>query len=230
VRVTWVLRPGSVTLEWSESEGPAIVPPREQGYGTRLITASIERQLGGRAVFEWRPQGLLCRLTVPRSDRHDLHEPHSALRRPGEDGHGRAPQIVQGNRVLLVEDEALVAMMMKDMLAELGYDVLGAFGSTAEAVSAALANEVDAGILDVNLGGDMVYPVADLLARRGIPFVFVTGYGAESIDGRYAQVPVLQKPIERDMLERIFVPGNGRAAMPLPHTRRRTPPRASQID
>jgi PAS domain S-box-containing protein len=232
VRVTWVLRPGSVTLEWCETDGPAIEPPREQGYGTRLITASIERQLGGRAVFEWHPQGLLCRLTVPRSGGLDLHEPQSALRRASEDGHGRAPpQIVRGNRVLLVEDEALVAMMMKDMLAELGYDVLGAFGSTAEAVSAALANEIDAGILDVNLGGDMVYPVADLLARRGVPFVFVTGYGAESIDGRYAQVPVLQKPIERDMLERIFVAGgNGRAAMPLSQARRRTPPRASQID
>jgi two-component SAPR family response regulator len=63
--------------------------------------------------------------------------------------------------------------------------------------------EVDAAVLDVNLGGELVYPVAETLARRGVPFIFVTGYGAESIDARFARVPVLQKPIERDMLAQV---------------------------
>ena len=64
--------------------------------------------------------------------------------------------------------------------------------------------------LDVNIGGELIYPVADTLADRGVPFVFVTGYGAESIDGRFAHVPILQKPIERQVLEHLFIaPGNG---------------------
>ena len=60
-------------------------------------------------------------------------------------------------------------------------------------------------MLDVNLAGQPIYPVADILASRGIPFVFVTGYNAEGIDRRYAHVPVLEKPIEPDMLQQLFV-------------------------
>jgi hypothetical protein len=65
-------------------------------------------------------------------------------------------------------------------------------------------------VLDVNLDGEMVYPVADAVLARGVPFVFVTGYSAEGIDRRFAQVPVLQKPIERQMLQSIFVDGGRR--------------------
>jgi two-component SAPR family response regulator len=60
-------------------------------------------------------------------------------------------------------------------------------------------------VLDINLGDGAVYPIADTLAARGVPFVFVTGYDAESVDARFRNVPVLQKPIERDVLQRIFV-------------------------
>ena len=70
---------------------------------------------------------------------------------------------------------------------------------------AAVHDEFDAAILDVNLGGELVYPVADLLAARKMPFVFVTGYGVESIDGRFAHVPVLKKPIQRQVLQSIFL-------------------------
>ena len=67
-----------------------------------------------------------------------------------------------------------------------------------------LANELDAAILDVNLGGELVYPVADLLAAKGIPFIFVTGYGHESIDRRFAHNPILEKPVEREVLEELL--------------------------
>ena len=113
-------------------------------------------------------------------------------------------------RVLLVEDEALVAMMMRDILLELGLSVAGPFCTAAEAIAAAAADGVDAAILDVNLGGELIYPVADALAARGVPFVFITGYGAESIEGRFAHIPILQKPIEREVLQHLFLaPGNG---------------------
>jgi two-component SAPR family response regulator len=106
---------------------------------------------------------------------------------------------------LLVEDEVLVAMMMKDILTELGFSVIGPFSRLAEAMVAAVHEDINAGIIDVNLGGEFVYPVADVLAARKIPFVFITGYGVESIDGRFGHVPIVKKPVQRQVLQKIFV-------------------------
>ena len=113
--------------------------------------------------------------------------------------------MVAGNRIMIVEDEALVAMILGDSLVELGFSVVGPFSRATDAMAAVRDEEVDAAILDINLGGELVYPVAHLLADRRVPFMFITGYGMESIDPRFADVPVLQKPIERPMLQRILV-------------------------
>jgi two-component SAPR family response regulator len=120
---------------------------------------------------------------------------------------------------MIVEDEALVAMVVSESLSLLGCSVVGPFSRCADAIAAVEADEVDAAILDVNLDGEMVYPLADVLAERGIPFIFVTGYGAESIDRRFAHIPVIQKPVERHILQRIFVPG-GAVPAKLPRKRR----------
>ena len=74
----------------------------------------------------------------------------------------------------------------------------------AEALPVARANDLEAAVLDINLNGELVYPVAAALVERGVPIVFVTGYGAESIDRQFSQIPVLQKPIERKVLESFF--------------------------
>jgi len=108
--------------------------------------------------------------------------------------------------VMIVEDEALVAMVVTESLTNLGCSVVGPFSRCSEAMAAIESDEIDAAILDVNLDGEMVYPLADMLAERGVPFIFVTGYGAESIDSRFAHIPVIQKPVERHVLQRIFVP------------------------
>ena len=73
---------------------------------------------------------------------------------------------------------------------------------TLEEALAEASGEFDGALLDLNLGGKFVYPVAQLLLERGIPFTFVTGYGAESLDGRFASAPILQKPITRETLQR----------------------------
>jgi CheY-like chemotaxis protein len=112
----------------------------------------------------------------------------------------------------LVEDEALVAMMIQESLTELGYVVIGPVSTRADAIAAAKTGEFDAAVLDINLGNDPVYSVAEILTSRGVPFVFVTGYDAESVDRRFGEVPVLQKPIEREMLQKIFVANGGRAS------------------
>ena len=108
------------------------------------------------------------------------------------------------NRILIVEDEALVAMILEDQLQELGVAIVASCATVAEAIKLLDQDTPDAAILDVNLGGQLVYPVADRLMARGIPFVFVTGYGRESVDQRYSAVRVLEKPVERQVLEALF--------------------------
>ena len=95
-------------------------------------------------------------------------------------------------------------MILEDQLADLGISVAATCASVPDAMRAIEKNAPQAAILDVNLRGQLVYPVADCLMDRGIPFVFVTGYGRESIDRRYSFVKVLEKPVERQALEGLF--------------------------
>jgi PAS domain S-box-containing protein len=206
VKLSWELGQSCLSLQWIESGGPPVRPPRSEGYGTRVIGASVEGQLDGRATFDWQPEGLRFAMSIPLGEKS---KPEGAGEtRTAADGNGPASRWVgPGNRLLLVEDEALTGMMMSDMLTELGFDVIGPFGRVADALAAVRREDFQAAVLDVNLDGEMVYPVADAVLARGVPFVFVTGYSAEGIDRRFAQVPVLQKPIERQMLQSVFVNG-----------------------
>jgi PAS domain S-box-containing protein len=206
VAVNWDLQPHGLLLGWTESGGPPTQPPAAPGFGIRLISASIERQLAGEAVFHWRAEGLHCTLRVPCRDQiESLSHRAGAHARVGEERLDLPLRLDTGNRVLLVEDEILVAMMMKDILTELGFSVVGPFSRLGEAMVAAVHEEINAGIIDVNLGGEFVYPVADVLAARKIPFVFITGYGVESIDSRFGYVPIVKKPVQRQVLQTIFV-------------------------
>src|SRR3989440_1935198 len=110
VAVDWELQPHGLLLRWTESGGPPPQPPAAPGFGIRLISASVERQLAGRAIFHWRPEGLYCTLRVPRRDQIDAlsHRP-GAHARVSEERLDLPLQIDTGNRVLLVEDEILVA-------------------------------------------------------------------------------------------------------------------------
>jgi CheY-like chemotaxis protein len=109
-----------------------------------------------------------------------------------------------GLRMLLVEDDGLVAMTVEDLLEDLGCEVVFSAGSVASALGWLEAGgEVDGALLDVNLGGEMVFPVAEALAARGAPFAFATGYG-DVPDGRFAGVPVVSKPIRRAQLEAVL--------------------------
>ena len=103
--------------------------------------------------------------------------------------------------VFVVEDEYLIRMLLEDMLADLGYAVAAAVGSMAEAHEHAVNGEFSAAVLDVNLDGEEIFPVADILAGRGLPFVFVTGYGERSLPERYRDRPTLQKPFQAEQLD-----------------------------
>lgn len=108
-------------------------------------------------------------------------------------------------RVLVVEDEMLVAMMIEDMLISLGHHVLGPAMHLSDALELAESEALDFAVLDVNLGRDQrSYPIATRLRERGIPFVFITGYGAAGLVDEFRGVTTLRKPIEPQELERIL--------------------------
>jgi len=204
VTLTWRLAPDRLSMRWIESGGPPVCPPLAEGYGTRVIAASVERQADGSVAFDWRAEGLHFAMSIPLGEKPKT--PERTFDEPAAVGPGaRGRAAVPGNRLLLVEDEALTGMMMSDMLTDLGFEVIGPYARLADAMAAAGREDFQAAVLDVNLDGEMVYPVAEAVLARGVPFVFVTGYGAEGIDRRFAQIPVLQKPIERQMLQTAFI-------------------------
>jgi CheY-like chemotaxis protein len=107
-------------------------------------------------------------------------------------------------RVLLVEDEALVAMMMEDVLEDLGWEVAGSFGDVKPALEWLASNhKLDAAVLDINLGTEMVFPVAEALKARGTPFTFLTGYTAPHRAGEF-DIPILNKPVDVEQLEQVL--------------------------
>ncbi|MGV3633654.1 MAG: response regulator [Pseudorhodoplanes sp.] len=99
-----------------------------------------------------------------------------------------------GRKVLLVEDESLIIMLIEDALADLGCEVAGVASRFDDALAKARMLAFDLAVLDVNLNGLRTFPVADTIRQRGIPFVFATGYGATSVPEHLGYVPVLQKP------------------------------------
>ncbi|KXF74796.1 hypothetical protein ATN84_22870 [Paramesorhizobium deserti] len=107
-------------------------------------------------------------------------------------------------RVLVVEDEALVAMFVEDMLMDIGHEVGAVVSRMQEALDAARTGTFDLAIIDVNLDGKPSYPVAELLKERGIPFVFATGYGASGLDSKFAGTPVLAKPFAMVDLQKLL--------------------------
>jgi CheY-like chemotaxis protein len=107
--------------------------------------------------------------------------------------------------VLVVDDETMIAMLLDDMLTDLGCSVVGPAGAVAPAMAMieASGHTLDGALLDVNLRGELAYPIADILTLRGIPFAFVTGYAASGIEARYATVPAVTKPFRVATLEAI---------------------------
>ena len=96
-------------------------------------------------------------------------------------------------------------MLLEDILTDLGAEIAGPYGRLADGLAAAKVERFDGAILDLNLAGQQAEPLADLLLARGVPFVFITGYQRDSIDRRYANVPVLPKPIDAAALEGVLL-------------------------
>ena len=108
---------------------------------------------------------------------------------------------LSSRRILLVEDEVMIAWMLEDMLRQLGCVVVAHVSRVGEALTIIEAEQIDATVLDVNLNGEKSYPVAEALSARGVPFVFSTGYDRKSLPDCYSDRPLLQKPFKLSTLK-----------------------------
>ena len=109
-----------------------------------------------------------------------------------------------GGSIFLVEDEVMIRMMVADMLEELGYSIAAEAGDIGEAIQLAQSAEFDLAILDVNVNGKVISPVADILATLNRPFIFATGYGSAGLPAEYRDRPALQKPFQIETLARLI--------------------------
>jgi DNA-binding response OmpR family regulator len=107
---------------------------------------------------------------------------------------------LSGRRILLVEDELLVAMLLESILEDENCTTVGPYSDLGSALDAAHRETVDAALLDVNLAGKMVFPVAEVLASRGIPFLLLSGYGTKALPPERSHWPVCGKPFQAEEL------------------------------
>lgn len=196
--VVWRLEGDELILEWDEAVHRKVTPPAKLGFGSRVIRSSVEGHLGGSVSKQWRESGLYCTLRLPSTHFSQLERRSPKV---PIDGEKVAPNgdSVRDRRILILEDEPLVAMMMSELIRELGGVVVGPYANAREA-TVAFSGAIDAALLDVNMGNELVYPFADQLRERAVPIIFVTGYQASSIDPRFRESPVLTKPIETEDL------------------------------
>ncbi len=113
--------------------------------------------------------------------------------------------VLSGCRMLIVEDEAAISMLLEDMLLDFGCEIAGSAGRLESALGMVRDLEFDIAILDVNLAGQPIYPVAEALVERGLPFVFSTGYGGAGIKEPFRDRPVVQKPFSQQDLKRTLL-------------------------
>jgi two-component sensor histidine kinase/two-component SAPR family response regulator len=197
LNVSWRLDDDNLVLAWVEEGGAELGAPSRTGFGAKVIEASIKAQLGGSIEREWRPTGLRCAIRLPREH---FSKPESSRAAAGDGRHALGDvESIRGRRILVLEDEPLVAMMTSRIVNELDAKVIGPFATIGEARKA-IESGFDAAILDVNVGGQLVYDLAAEIRRTGTPIVFLTGYHAGAIEPGFGDAPVLTKPVEREDL------------------------------
>jgi PAS domain S-box-containing protein len=204
VSIAWEMRTNGkreLIVTWRETGGPAVKAPSAQGFGTTLIHQSL-RAHGGEATIRYAEDGVTCTLRFPLSEMAQSliqAKPEPAgMGRTTRTGSGRSR--LTGKRVLLVEDEALLSMVLVDYLTEAGCVVVGPAHSVDKAAALIKEATFDAALLDVNLSGRSSQDLALALTQKGVPFAFVTGYGREGLPTTFRQALMVEKPFTESLV------------------------------
>jgi CheY-like chemotaxis protein len=206
VTIAWTVEDKNLSLRWVERGGPPVRAPIVRGFGTSLIEQSANSD-GGHAEMLCEATGVTWKINLPLREQAQpasLAKPDSFAPRP----HPQQPAVtraaLRGLRLLVVEDEPLIALDLADMLEKAGAEVVGPVGTVSGALESIDSGGLDAVLLDANLHGASVDAVASALTRRQIPFVFVTGYGRSGLETAFKHAPVLTKPVSPADLIEVF--------------------------
>jgi PAS domain S-box-containing protein len=186
-----------LVLHWVERGGPLVQVPLRRGFGTTLIEKGLKTH-GGEAEIHYDPEGLSCEIKLPvppdKQISLPLDGPPAAAARRAD-----APSL-QGKRILVIEDEPLVSMDIESCLAEAGSTVVGPANSVTRARQLIESERFDGALVDANLAGQPVDELARALAARDIPFVFLTGYGRDSLPAAFRDAGIIGKPYTHEQL------------------------------
>lgn len=202
--VTWEVRSRGerdLLLQWHETGGPPVHAPAVRGFGTSLVEQAMQAH-GGEACISYGGNGVSCEIRLPLSQTGAERAGASAMKHgahaPLRDRSGGGQ--MQPSRILVVEDEALVAMDIGAILKAAGCEVVGPAPSLAKARQLIATERFDAALLDANLAGEPVDEIAAALVQQGVPFAFVTGYGRDGLPPSFASTPMIGKPFDEDEL------------------------------
>jgi len=204
IELFWRVADGMLELDWAEQGGPPVAPPSRKGFGSALIERSLQAD-GGSAVPTYGAGGIGWRLAVPvlslprktaapRPVRTQVPAPDLPAQPACQ-----SPALA-GWRVLVIEDEPLVAMEIDTIIEDAGGTVVAILADAGAAIAAIGTARADCALLDGNLHGQPVDEIAGALRAAGVPFLFVSGYGRESLPSGFDGVPLVNKPFETHQL------------------------------
>ena len=204
VTVSWSVDDAVLRLRWEERGGPAVPAPARRGFGRTLIEQSA-RGAGGDAQMAIEAGGVVWTISVLLPEHHQPATllPAEPVGRPVVEESTQVPKgaaRLAGKRLLVIEDEPLVALDIAAALETAGAEVIGPAGTATEALNLINSTKPDAALLDANLRGQSAGEIAARLTARNVPFIFVTGYGADSLPQAFAKAPILSKPFSHEQL------------------------------
>jgi light-regulated signal transduction histidine kinase (bacteriophytochrome)/CheY-like chemotaxis protein len=200
VRIAWHREDdGTLRLDWRETGGPPVSPPNRKGFGSTIISRSIPYDLGGEAVVDFDPAGVHAAFVIPArhvSQPREVSGPAITLPKAAAPLlETRLDDVLSGANILLVEDSLIIALDAEDILARLGAGVIATAASVESAFEALRNQRPSLAILDINLGVQNSFAIADLLDELGVPFLFATGYGEQAqLPEAHRNRTIVQKP------------------------------------
>jgi PAS domain S-box-containing protein len=197
VLASWAFQVGAdktrrFVMQWRETGGPAVRAPAHSGFGTTVLNRMARANLGADIDLSYPASGLIWRMECDAARLIDGTAAAAAAPLPQAENH--AP------RVLVVEDEALIAIEIAETLQKAGFDVVGPAHTNAQALSLLQDHGCDAAVLDVNLGAETSEKLAQKLRQDGVPFVTLSGYARAQLPAAFAEAPLLSKPLRSELL------------------------------